>query len=68
AVDSRGHLKTLRENKTLAGQKIFNVWRILALLVETGAVYGVLQLSFLILTFATSPDNSAGAFAFHAIR
>ncbi|KAG6815604.1 hypothetical protein H0H93_009382, partial [Arthromyces matolae] len=40
----RGHLKTLRRDDNWEGQKLFNVWRILALLVETGAVYGILSI------------------------
>ncbi|KAG6847647.1 hypothetical protein H0H93_006821, partial [Arthromyces matolae] len=37
------HFKSLPRNHKLHIHKNFNVWRVLALLVESGAVYGVIQ-------------------------
>ncbi|KAG6848514.1 hypothetical protein H0H93_016400 [Arthromyces matolae] len=48
------HFKLLPRNNKLQIRKSFNVWRVLALLVESGAVYGVLQLITVILSFAIS--------------
>ncbi|KAG6819188.1 hypothetical protein H0H93_014484 [Arthromyces matolae] len=49
-------------------QKLFNVWRIVAFLVESGAIYGVLQIIYVILLFAI-PDGAglAAAIAFNVV-